>query len=275
MLDTLRRRLLLSHLIPVLLVVPVMGFAFEYLLGAQAVGLNRENELAGTLCEQLLNILPHFTGLILLSLFLGSLAALVLAGATERPLRKIIHDIELLVEGRSNPPLLVQGPQEIRALLNAVNSLVQQRHDEALHHYPPERQQIVLSQWLPQALETWREAAGARRLDWEAIIPADLPALTFNPGWLKSTIDCLLRDAIHSAPSDGRISVHLKMVNDAMCITVSNSEAGSKLVPFTNQAQDDPGTDVAIGLAFARNASLIIKNDSCWGNAFMLWLPVS
>ena len=47
MFSTLRRRFIFSHLVPLLIIVPLIGIALIYLLEAQVVLPNLSNELAG------------------------------------------------------------------------------------------------------------------------------------------------------------------------------------------------------------------------------------
>ena len=93
MLNTFSRRLILSHLIPVLLVIPLMGFAFEFLLGTHVLSSNPGSEVAGTLCAHFQSLAVPFAGVMVFGLLFGSAVAWYLARVTDRPVQKIIQNI--------------------------------------------------------------------------------------------------------------------------------------------------------------------------------------
>lgn len=263
MLNTISRRLILSHLIPVLLVVPLMGFAFEFLLGTHALSSNPGSDPVGTICAHFQHLAAPFAGVIIIGLVFGSAVAWYLARASDRPLQKMIQEIVSMAGDKTWSPIREEGPQEIQNLLSAVNSLAQ-GHSEIeetyqLHNVRP----VLLSQWLPQVLGEWREAAQARRLNWDVVIPDNMPALMIDQSQLKPTLDCLLRNVIYSTSPDSRVSVHFEMVNEALCITVSDGVNDNLSERFSNLEQSD-----------SENARLILKNVSDQGDAFLLSFPL-
>lgn len=263
MLNTFSRRLIISHLIPVLLVVPLMGFAFEFLLGTHALSTSTGGEIAGTICAHFQTLATPFAGVILLGLAFGSLVAWVLARAADRPLQKVIQDVISLAGDHSKYPMKESGPQEIQNLLHAVNMLSQSSSETETGKQSRNSQPVELSQWLPQALEIWRESAEAKNLNWDAILPGSLLELVMSPDRLKPTVDCLLHNVIHSAAPGSRISVHFKIANDAVCITIGHSMTGYQVGHFSDMPQNTSG-----------NAHLIFENVSDLGNAFTLQLPL-
>ena len=83
------------------------------------------------------------------------------------------------------------------------------------------------------------------------------------PNQLRSTVDCLLRNAICSAAPGDRISVRFEMANEIWCITVSDNVSGNHQESFSNIEQSS-----------SENARLFVENVSDQGNAFMLSFPL-
>ncbi len=276
MLNTFSRRLILSHLIPVLLVIPLMGFAFEFLLGTHVVSSNPGSEVAGTLCAHFQTLAVPFAGVMVFGLLFGSAVAWYLARVTDRPVQKIIQNIVHMSTEKSSSPLQEDGPQEIQALVRSVNLLAQRRFDAEEAYQSFGERSLSLSQWLPQTLENWRGAAKARRLYWDAIIPASLPAVRIDPDRLQPVMNCLLGSAIQSAPPGGRITVHVKMVGEALSIAIGDKSNNDQDNPCTNPALDNviDSADVQ-RKASASQIRLFIEKDTESRNTFMLLFPLN
>jgi hypothetical protein len=258
MLNTISRRLILSHLIPVLLVVPLMGFAFEFLLGTHALSSTSSNAATGTICAHFQSLAAPFAGLIILGLVFGSIVAWFLARTMDRPLQQLFKDIESLAGDKEGLPLRQNGPQEIQNLLGAVNMLAQRRLEPEMGYQSSDSRPVLLSLWLPQVLENWRKVAEARHLNWDAIIPANLPDLMMHADQVKPMIDCLLQKTIYSAHPGGSVSVRFMTANEGVCISISDSMLAGHSELFANQALNDTGS-----------SRLIVENAPDRENAFM------
>lgn len=263
MLNTLSRRSFISHLIPVLFLVPLMGFAFELLLGMHAISMSSGDPAGETICAHFQSLVTPFTAVILLGVAFGSLVAWVLSRAADKPMQRVIRDLISLAGNPSKYPIKERGPQEIQDLIHAVNMLTRSGSEIESMLHPLNSQTVELNQWFPQALETWRASAEARRLNWEAVIPANLPRVMMNPSQLKPIVDCLLQSAIQSTAPGGNISIHFEIVNESVCIKIDNSMVSHQTSRFSNIPQNCSG-----------DAHRFIENVSDQKNAFTLLLPL-
>nr|HMQ55584.1 ATP-binding protein [Anaerolineae bacterium] len=98
--------------------IPVFGSHQE------VVGLIRLSHRLTTVQEQFLQLRYLILGVLMAGLVLGMLVGLLLALNMERPIRRVTLAIYGLSRGDWSGPLYEQGPDEIRLLLRAVNSLV-------------------------------------------------------------------------------------------------------------------------------------------------------
>ena len=275
MLNTFSRRLILSHLVPVLLVVPLMGFAFEFLMGRHVLSSNPSSGVAGTLCTHFQSLAVPFAGVIILGLVFGSAVAWSLARALDHPVQKIIREIDRLAADKNSSPLKENGPKEIQTLVRAVNVLAQGHLDAEEESYPSTQRYLNLDQWLPQVLENWRKSANRRHLHWDVIVPANLPALKIDPDRLQPAMNCLLHNAIQSTQPGGKIRVRVKMVEQALCITIGDNVNGDQADPYTNFS---PGNYIAPAVqerGFASEIHLFIAKDAEPRNTFMLRFPMN
>ncbi len=263
MLNTLSRRLFISHLIPVLLLVPLMGFAFEFLLGTHAISTSPGDPTGETICAHFQTLATPFAGVIFLGLAFGSLVAGVLARAADQPLQMVIRDVISLARNPSRYPIKESGPQEIQDLIRAINILSREDPEIGAMNQSFNSKPVELSQWFPQALEIWRGWAKASHLDWDAVIPANLPTLMVNQSQLKPIVDCLLQNAILSTAPGGKISVHFKVVNELVCIKIDNGMTSHQVSRFSTVPKNCSG-----------DAHLCLENVSDQENAFTLLLPL-
>ena len=94
----------------------------------QVAGVIRLSHRLAGVQEQFLRLRYLIFGVLLAAMVLGAAVGLLLALNIERPLRRVTRAIYDLASGQKATPLAEQGPAEIRLLLRAVNSLVEQLH---------------------------------------------------------------------------------------------------------------------------------------------------
>jgi two-component system sensor histidine kinase BaeS len=112
--------------------VPVVG------PDQQVMGVVRlTHQLAG-IYERFVRLRYLILGVLVAGLVLGTATGWVLALNLERPLREVTQAVYGLVSGEQSAPLRERGPQEIRLLLRAVNTLV-----ERLHSLEQARRQLL------------------------------------------------------------------------------------------------------------------------------------
>ena len=110
--------------------VPVMGDANNL------VGVVRMTYPYTSVSEEIIRLRYFIAVILILSLIVGALLGSYLALSIANPLQKVTRTIYDLVRGNQREPLPERGPDEIRLLLQAVNSLLKRLHDleEARRH---------------------------------------------------------------------------------------------------------------------------------------------
>jgi len=99
--------------------VPVLG------PDGAIVGIIRLSHRLGGVYERFMHTRYLIAVILLVGLLLGAGVGWILASNLERPLRQVTRAAYQLARGERLEPLPEQGPQEVRLLLSAVNSLVE------------------------------------------------------------------------------------------------------------------------------------------------------
>ncbi len=102
----------------------------------QIAGVLRLSQRFASVQQQFLQLRYLILGVLAAGLFLGSAIGLFLALNMERSLRQVTQAIYELASGQPLTPLPEQGPEEIRLLTRAVNTLVDRLHslEQARRH---------------------------------------------------------------------------------------------------------------------------------------------
>jgi two-component system sensor histidine kinase BaeS len=129
MLSTLRRRLTLSHMLPVLLIVPLLGIAFLYISQPRSSAASLSHETFFGLQAILASLEYRLVTVVGLGLLLGVLIGWSLAVEMERPLGMLTQFIRSMKDDKVLRPHPVHGPQEIRELAGAIYELAERRYD--------------------------------------------------------------------------------------------------------------------------------------------------
>lgn len=91
----------------------------------RVIGAVRLAHRQANIYEQILTLRHLIFSVLVVGLFLGTGLAWVLAINLGRSLRQVTQAVHWLANGQRHKPLVEQGPQEIRQLLRAVNTLVE------------------------------------------------------------------------------------------------------------------------------------------------------
>ncbi len=105
-------------------------------INEELVGIVQVTQEVQSLSGQFLRLRWLFLGVLLLELLLGSLIGLVLALRLERPIHTLTAAVTDIATGQSIDAVTVSGPEELRILARAVNSLAQRlkEMEEARRH---------------------------------------------------------------------------------------------------------------------------------------------
>lgn len=329
--------------------VPVVGS------DQQVMGIVRlTHQLAGVY-ERFLRLRYLILGVLAAGLLLGAAAGWMLALNLERPLRQVTQAVYGLVSGDRSAPLRERGPQEIRLLLRAVNTLVERLHsleqarrqllanlvhelgrplgalrsaiqallggadedaalrqellvgmdeqvgllqrllndlahlhDQVLGTLELDRRPVALNDWLSHVLPPWRQAAQDKGLNWEATIPADLPATQLDPDRLAQAVSNLLSNAIKYTPAGGTVSIGAGVEDSTVWIQVGDTGPGidpeEQALIFTpyyrgHSAGRFPqgmglGLSIARDLVVAHGGRLEVDSAPGQGSRFTIWIPL-
>ena len=173
----------------------------------------------------------------------------------------------------------------MRRLLDDLTEL----HGQALGALKVERRPTDMGAWLSQSLPSWREAARAKGLEWEASVPDYLPTLEVDPDRLGQALGNLLSNAVKYTPAGGKVSVTAGVGKDAVWIQVGDTGPGIAaeeqeriFTPFyRNQKGGRFPQGMGLGLSIARSLVaahggwLDVESTVGEGSRFTIRLPIS
>ena len=210
-----------------------------------------------------------------------------------RPLGALHSAIRALVGGADQDvalrrELLTGMDDEIKHLRRLLDDLARLR-DQVTGSLELARRPTALSEWLPHVLASWREAAQAKGLRWEATIATDLPTVAIDPDRLAQAVGNLLSNAIKYTPPKGVVSVEADVENGATWVRVSDTGPG---IPPEEQARIFTpfyrgstgrrfpqgmglGLSIAHDLVVAHGGRLEVTSTPGQGSRFTLWLPLT
>lgn len=210
-----------------------------------------------------------------------------------RPLGAFYSAIHALQQGADKDltirqELLAGMAGEVRRFKRLLDDL-SRLYDRTIGRLELECQPIVLNQWLPQVLSSWREAAADKGLQWQATIPDDLPILEADPDRLGQALGNLLSNAIKYTPSGGTVSIEAGFGDSAIWIRVSDTGPGIApedqahiFTPFyrtreTNHFKEGMGLGLSIAydLIVAHKGRLEVESRPGLGSRFTLFAPIT
>ena len=209
-----------------------------------------------------------------------------------RPLGAILSAVQALEGGAHEDPelrqeLLAGMEEEILRLQALTNDLAHLR-SLALGPLELHRRPVSLSEWLPQTLAPWREAARARQLHWETVIPPELPVVYIDSDRVAQALGNLVSNAIRYNQPNGKVAVEAQAQGLEAMIAVSDTGPGipqeeqeTILTPFYrgDRAHRFPqgmglGLTIARDIMAAHGGRLEIKSSPGAGSRFTLRLPI-
>jgi two-component system sensor histidine kinase BaeS len=210
-----------------------------------------------------------------------------------RPLGAMFSAIQaLLSDGDEDPAFrreLLEGMQsEVRRLQRLLSDLVQLR-DRLSDRLILDRRPIGLSDWLPQTLSPWREAAQEKGLEWQISLSPDLPTLEVDPDRLGQALGNLLSNAVRYTPAGGTVWVDADSDEVAVWIRVCDSGVG--IAPEEQKHVFEPfyraqaghrfpqgmglGLTIAWDIVQAHGGRLEMDSTPGQGSRFTIWLPLN
>lgn len=208
-----------------------------------------------------------------------------------RPLGALHSAVEALQGGANKDAVLHQellaGMEgEMERLQHLLDDLAQ-LHDQVLGTLELDRQTLILPEWLPQILVTWREAAKRKKLHWQVNISANISPLEADPDRLAQIVGNLLSNAIKYTPAGGTTAVSAGQKNGQIWIRISDTGPG---IPAAEQAHIFAplyrgqatgrfpqgmglGLSIAHDLTAAHGGTIEVTSQPNQGTQFTIWLP--
>jgi len=209
-----------------------------------------------------------------------------------RPLGALRMGIEALSHGANRDPNfyaeLLEGMDLETARLQRLLGDLSHLHEQALGVLELDRQNLDLTNWLPEALAPWQQAAKQKRLRWELCLPESLPVVQADPLRLDQVIGNLVSNAIKFTPGGGTVTVEAGTDNAQIWIRVSDTGPGIPLEvqekmfePFVRGGQGRRfpqgmglGLSIAHELVEAHGGRLELESEAGLGSKFTVWLPL-
>ncbi|MCB8943062.1 MAG: HAMP domain-containing histidine kinase [Ardenticatenaceae bacterium] len=147
---------------------------------------------------------------------------------------------------------------------------------------------VNLAEWLPPLLLPWQAAAEENGLNWQANLPADLPALRIDPDRLAQAIGNLISNAIKYTPAGGTVLVTAVATLNEFTLKISDTGPGIEqeeqariFEPFYRSQQQRRfpkglglGLTIAHDWVVAHNGRLTLDSVPGQGSHFTIHLPV-
>lgn len=208
-----------------------------------------------------------------------------------RPLGAISAAVHVLRDAPGDDPairdeLLAGIEQELgqmEPLLDDLSAL----HNEVTGQQRLEKKKVATADWLMATLLPWRTAALNKGLAWQATVPPDLPALTFDPDRMGQVMGNLLSNAVKYTPDGGRVQVTAEADGSELRIHVADTGPGvapdeQTLIfePFYRSRQPQRfseglglGLAIARGLVEAHGGRIELDSTLGQGSTFTVILP--
>ena len=209
-----------------------------------------------------------------------------------RPLGAMRAAVHALQTGADQEPelrqeLLTGMNDEIRRLEPLLDDL-SQLHHQVLGPTQLEKTPVALSPWLEGLLPSWREAALAKDLRWQAEVDPDLPRLAIDGPRLAQAVGNLLSNAIKYTPAGGAIGLDTGQTDNSVWIRIRDTGPGISPTDrarifeafFRGQQAGRFPQGLGLGLTIARElveahgGRLNLDSREGVGSAFTITLPV-
>ena len=147
-----------------------------------------------------------------------------------RPLGAMRAAVHALQSGASDEPELrtdlLSGMNDEISRLEPLLDDLSQLHHQVLGPTDLKLQTIELKPWLEGLLPTWREAALAKGLHWQASVADDLPACRIDEARLAQAVGNLLSNAVKYTPAGGAIGLDTGQNETSVWLRIRDSGPG-------------------------------------------------
>lgn len=211
-----------------------------------------------------------------------------------RPLGALLAAAQALGGGADEDPVLrrelVCGIEvevgQMQHLLDDLTNL----YDRSLGPLELDLSPVTLTEWLPQVLAPWREAAAVKGLRWHTEISDDLPTLQIDKDRMAQALGNVLSNAVKFTAAGGEIQVAAGIASGIqpkdVWIRVSDTGPGVALeeqerifTPFYRGSVGRRfpqgmglGLSIAADVVAAHGGQIEVESEPGKGSAFTIWL---
>jgi signal transduction histidine kinase len=160
-------------------------------------------------------------------------------------------------------------------------------HDEVLGTLELNKEELDLSEWLPNLLLPWRQAASDKEISWHEEIPTENLRITADPLRMAQVIGNLTSNAVKYTPRGGEIKISTGKTVDQIWIKfgdsgpgISESEQQMVFEPFYRGDQGRKikqgmglGLSIARDIIHAHGGEIELLSEPDAGSQFTIWLP--
>ena len=163
-----------------------------------------------------------------------------------------------------------------------------QLHGQVLGSLELKREPTALSQWLPEVLTLWRQAAAEKSIAWRNDIPLDLPEVSLDRNQFGRALGNIFSNAVKFTPEEGSILVEAGVKDESCWIAVSDSGPGipeeeqdAIFEPFQRGQADRRfpqgmglGLSIARDIVVAHGGEIVLESQREQGSRFTVVLPL-
>jgi signal transduction histidine kinase len=208
-----------------------------------------------------------------------------------RPLGAMQSAVQALLSGADQDPSLrrelLQGiGDELKRLRNLLDDLAH-LHDQVVGPLELNLQNIDLKEWLPIVIAPWREAAAARKQDFQVNLAEQLPQAKIDPERFGQALGNLLSNAVSYTQNGGTIQVEANQTNSSIRLSVTDNGPGITreeqvkiFTPFyrgkaARRFSDGMGLGLSIAkdIVIAHGGSLVLESGAGQGSQFIIDIP--
>jgi len=208
-----------------------------------------------------------------------------------RPLGAIRSGIQSILRGADQDPLLLveltRGMDAEADRMQHVLDELAHLHDEVIGTLELHKEPIKMSEWLPNMLSPWQQAAIEKDLHWIEDITDDLPTISGDPYRLAQVFGNLASNAIKYTPTGGNVRVSSGTNGQQVWVRFQDNGPGipvqeQELIfePFYRGQQGRKikqgmglGLSIARDILHAHGGELELQSGEAGGSQFTAWLP--
>ena len=209
-----------------------------------------------------------------------------------RPLGAMRSGIHAIQRGAGQDPEmlmeLADGMEQESGRMQHVLEELAHLHDQVIGTLELNKEEITLTDWLPNILLPWRQVAREKQLDWEEDIPPEIPQINIDSIRMAQVIGNLASNAVRYTPSGGKIRFSAGSSQEQVWFKFEDSGPGilheeQDLIfePFYRGGQGQRikqgmglGLSIARDITLAHGGEIELSSEPGEGSQFTVWLPI-